>query len=291
MIHLPLPLLKLIAILRFVIHEYAWRSRMWIYGRLLGKRHGKIFNDLRTQGYSRIPNYFSEEEMLIFDTQGKAALRESANYGDLDVHDKEGGMGVMRKPGHIKIRHIDKKFPVLRRLSRDPYHILINVLFCLKFKFPSVMYFITHDGSFKDPSVPAKTGDDDAPAKFGAGYWHIDLWRHTLKFFTPLKDIKLENGPTEIIPGSSGIQWDCLVNYFDKYYSTDKSKKPLYLKKVQRERSIVAFDEALVEKKRAQLDTAFFTANRGDLIIFDSRSLHRATNIQKGDRHIMWFYY
>ena len=47
----------------------------------------------------------------------------------------------------------------------------------------------------------------------------------------------------------------------------------------------------MIEESKIIKDKCKLTANPGDIILFNSRALHKAGNIHKGNRVILWLYF
>lgn len=56
--------------------------------------------------------------------------------------------------------------------------------------------------AMRDKAIPFKTQQERD--RFAKGRWHYDSWRDQYKIFLFLKDVGLDNGPFEFIPGTNG---------------------------------------------------------------------------------------
>ena len=106
---------------------------------------------------------------------------------------------------------------------------------------------------------------------------HFDTYKHQLKVAIPLMDITTSNGPTEILLNSSKIHIKLFKFYFLSFLSLNKlikNYKPIW-------------DESYFTKFS---DKVLLTGKIGDCLLFDSRSLHRATLPIRGQRRLLWVY-
>lgn len=269
-------MLKLRCFLKLIFHDLAWELRLILAALVLPARHRDILKALRSNGAVVVPGYYSEDEMQVIEASCNQALDEA-----VDMPITKGKL--IRMEGSIRLQHLDKRKPLLRRFARDAYLVFLNFIFEGKLSWPSVMYGVTHDGTYEHPAVPGK-----ASARFG-GHYHVDQWRHQLKGLTPLDDVVLENGPLAYIPGTSGIHWKRFDNYLAKFReafvgkgAADGAALTYNSNPLDKE----YFDE-LVKRKGVQ----YATCKRGDLVLFDTRNLHYATELTAGRRRIVWMYF
>ena len=115
-----------------------------------------------------------------------------------------------------------------------------------------------------------------------AGQAHIDLSIHQLRCAIALEDIEKDNGPT--------------VCY----------KKSMHLKEIKRNHLNMALEKFNFEPEsggghnitndklkflEAKVDKIYVTCKKGDLLLMDLKSVHLATSLKSGQRHILWYYY
>lgn len=267
--------------MRLIAHEYMWSLRMWVCALLLGHRLQGALKKLRTTGVAVIPRYYSEEELLVIDQCCSRALA--------DAKDKPPDPSlIVRMPGSIRIKHLGLTDRLLRRFGLDIYILFINFVFQLRLIAPTLIYGVTHDGSFTSDAVPGK-----AEAVFG-GNWHCDQWFHQLKAIIPLDDINLENGPLNYIPGSSGIYWEQFSYYLEKYmYNKGNPETRAMLQKRHEAMpyDISPLDSSFAERMVVKNGSYLATAKRGDLILFDTRNIHSALVPTSGYRRLLWMYF
>lgn len=106
---------------------------------------------------------------------------------------------------------------------------------------------------------------------------HFDTYKHQLKVAIPLTDITPTNGPTEILVNSSKIHLRLLKYYFFSFLSLKKvikNYKPMW-------------DESYYTSFSKKV---LLTGKIGDCLLFDSRSLHKATLPVRDQRRLLWIY-
>lgn len=270
-------MLKLRFLIALVVHETLWNLRLRFFELVLPKRFADVLASLRKDGTAHFPGYYSEEEMQLIEACCNKAL-------DSAVGDKSELCTIARMPGSIRLVNLDKSLPLLRRFSHDAFAILVNLFFSGKMKWPAAMFGVTHDGSYDHPAVPGK-----AEEPFG-GHYHVDQWFHQMKALTVLDDVSMDNGPLAYIPNTSGIHWARLDNYYTKfcYQMLPKDKRGGGDDVKYNSHGL---DEEFYRKVEAEKGVKYGTVKRGDLLLFDTRSLHYATNLKSGKRRVLWFYF
>ena len=159
-----------------------------------------------------------------------------------------------------KIRDINCS--VISRLKLDPFLHECNKAVTNSEVKPSALYTRT-----------IKSDDD---VNIPASHVHFDSFKHELKVLIPLTNISKMNGPTEFLKGSQHYRFRYTKQYFVSWLKT---------------RGYITENKMNDISPSELKESIFFTCNIGDIIIFDSRALHRATNIYLGERSIIWLYY
>jgi ectoine hydroxylase-related dioxygenase (phytanoyl-CoA dioxygenase family) len=150
---------------------------------------------------------------------------------------------------------------------------------------PSLQYQMTDSEEIKEAISQQKE-----VTLFGGNY-HIDQIRHQLKVIVPLSVITTENGPTCFMLGSNRIvpsQYDYYLRKFQaKYYKDQKDPTA----DVQPD----IYDNDLapesIPKLEATNEIVLVTGGPGDLVLFDTRTFHKASAIKEGTREVLWMYF
>jgi len=271
--------------LALILHEFGWRLRIRFLSQLgKRKRLGTVLGQLYKEGIAVIPNYYSDEELVLIDQYCSKALKESEDKPADEIL-------IARRGGSVRLKQLQKKYPLLRRFSEDIFIVFINIVFSLRIRFPNLIYSVTDTKAYQSVT------EQEAKYLFGINY-HFDNYFHQLKAIVVLEDVRPENGPTSFIPNSSGIHWN-QFNYFLFKYKGNKVKvkscntyktiQEGLEKRVYDDSEFLENDfcESLIAKKTPQL----ITANRGSLVLFDTRNIHRATPPESGCRRLLWMYF
>lgn len=278
MIHFRLPRINAVRVVfRLLAHEFAFRLRLSIVGVLGTPQLRLVARDLRQQGYAIIKNYFDPVMLAALREASDAAVRD---YGD---HEQDGGYWIAKLPGVLRLRHLDERVAVMEFLSRDWFCNLVNLVVSGNWHLPSVQYTLTIGEQGGHPLVPG------AAARTFGDVAHFDQWFHQLKAVIPLQPVRRENGPLLILPKSSGLHFGFLLTYWQKLYN--HTTNPRYALPP----NFDAADDNVPEALRQELEQRYgltpVLAEPGDLILFDTRTLHYADQIQRGERHLLWLYY
>ena len=233
--------------------------------------------DLRKNGFAIVEGYV--QPALV--EQLQAACKDSIKkYGSSE---SDGLYWIAKRPGALILRHLNERLPVIELFSRDMFCRSINFLFAGRLGSPSVQLSVTHDGSAKIPEIPG------AANRTFADVPHFDKWYHQLKAVFPMRDVKPENGPLTVMPGSSSIQYDVI-----EFYSYDlfkRTNKPIFKLDTDKELDDDDFPQTFRSRVGRKYGTKKLTAKAGDMILFDSRTIHFAGKMERGERHMLWFYF
>jgi hypothetical protein len=266
---------------RLTLHEWFWRARMYLAARLL-RRRGAVLDDVRRHGVARIPAYFSEAELRTLENDLDDAVKSCADRPNGVVGRQ---MVIQRDPGMMRIKHIGEISPLAARFGRDWYTIFLNLVFAGRFNVPAMVYAVTHDGS---GSGHAPAGKAEHPY---ADYWHYDHWTHQLKAVCLLTDVSEENGATVVIDASSAIDWHLFSAYHRQYLASVLGRKYRQLLRDEDLQKAEFYDNDHIEKRFREGRAVYCSGQRGDLLLFDSRSMHKAGAMKRGVRKLLWYYF
>ena len=178
---------------------------------------------------------------------------------------------IEKKPGAIKIKHINRTNTFINNFIKIKIFHILNLIINFRLADPSIIYNVTHDGSIQNELFSGYSENQLA--------WevHIDGYKHDLKALIALEDITIENGPTAILPNSN-FSFKLFSNYFNIYY----------LKKYNKKLGPTTIINSTKDKMNLYEK---ITLKKGSCLFFDSRSLHYASSLKKGIRKILWLYF
>ena len=223
-----------------------------------------LIKSLLKNGFYYYPNYFSDSEIELLENQlEKVRIIQDKNYKE----SKNEGFTKSKNFTEYRDNEI-LNVDFLRHLCSVNKFMIINFLVTMRIRlnsFPRLT--ITRNHGEK------KIDEQEIPAS----HVHFDSWRHEVKILIPLTDINEENGPTMFLPQTGSFHFKYLKQYFVSWLQTRGfiTNKTDMIK-------LVDFEQ----KKPVK-----FTAKKRDIIIFDSRFLHCATNIVAGQRKALWLYF
>jgi len=286
---LPRRVAKPIFVMTIFLDELFWKLRIIIFILVLGEKNkiGKALSDLNKTGVGIIPKFYPDNEVLKIKVECIKQL-DKLPLEKLDINEYIGNLLVKFNGNDLRLERLDNSIKLkglhlinsfFRKIGSDFKARLINLIYHLDFSKPFLIYNITHDGSFVHPafSKSFKSSNDMI-----AGKPHVDRSIHQLRFMLALDDIKEENGPTV---------------YYCKSMHLNEIKKNhlnLLLERFKFEAdgggSHFVNEEKLkfLEKKT---DKIYATVNRGDLVLLDLKTVHYASPLKSGERHILWYYF
>ena len=261
------------------------KTRIYLFGIFYGKQHkvSKALKDLKTYGVAIIPNFYNEKEVTDMknsciehlDSLPLEKLKTDEYISNMNVNINNQEVYLERLGGSLKLKGINNFFKDIgKRIEMK----LINLIYHLSFKGPFLIYNLTHDGSFKHPAVPMPKTNDEAIA----GKAHVDLYKHHLRCFIALDDVRNDNGPTVYYKNSMNFKEikENHLNLFLKDFDFNLDK---------------GGDHYLNEKKKSFLEKknlkSKLTCKKGDLALIDLKTAHYGTLPEKGQRHLLWLYY
>lgn len=281
---LPRGIAKLLLNLIITFDEIFWRLRIFLFTLFLPKtnKFKKAMIELKNNGVSVIPNFYSIEETSNIKNECIKEL-DKLPFDKLDTNDYipnldlDSGLRVEKLKGSIKLKGLQKINNYLYKVTHNIKCKLITFVYQLTTNKPFLIYNVVHDGSFNHPSVPEACGTEMI-----AGQAHVDLSVHQLRCAIALEDIEKDNGPT--------------VCY----------KKSMHLKEIKQNHLNMALEKFNFEPEsggghnitkdklkflEAKADKTYVTCKKGDLLLLDLKSVHLATSLKSGQRHILWYYY
>ena len=275
-------------IARFFVGEWLWKLRITVLILFVGKKNnlGKALNGLKTKGYYVFESYFSINEVEEIKKNCYNQLNSIPNnylskYKSDDYIDnleiKEIKISIERMSGSIKLKNINQSGGYLQKISQNFF--LLSLSFIQQFKLAKkalLIFSLSHDGSLKNNKVPGSVSNK----KNIAGELHFDTYYHSLKAYVPLEDISQENGPFAYLEGSST---DNSLNH--NYFNLAKMNHNL--------KSDIQLPHQISENFKNKYENKIFYGNqkKGDLVIMDTKGVHFASTLKKGQRELLWFYY
>ena len=277
----------------FIIHIFS-QIRLNILILFLKNKilHKNQLAQFKKTGIIKLPNYIPPEKVSEILKECESELDNLKNISMERIEENlvlKSGLRVEKIDGSIKIKNLqlaNKNLPGLVRnkalyffASFYSYGIL-NI-----FKFISIfrngvtlIYNLTHDGSYKHSSVPGASKGNVI-----AGMAHFDTPYPIIKGLIALKKIDINNGPFVCYENSNKLSF--LIKHNFNYFfniTFNKSRNS----KVESEMEKNAEIEC---KNKFNKFTACL--NPGDLVLFDSRNVHHASTLEAGERQILWVYF
>ena len=240
----------------------------------------QIFNELKFYSiYIRI--FFIEKKLrkyaLNIKKNGYLILKSGYLYPNIELSEiisecekaKEKVENKLIMKGSIRYKRLENYSNLIKKLTTNKRWINLNYLYTSEKTVPVTML-----------SETTKIEREENTEIF-ADYPHFDIYKHQLKFVIALKDVDENNGPTEILPKTSSYKFSAFISYFSSW---------LALKKIIKDSKPFLSERFIknIYKKNKSLN---ITLKKGDLLIFDTRNFHRATEITSGKRELLWFYF
>lgn len=286
---LPRRVAKPIFVMIIFFDELFWKLRIFIFILVFGKDNkiGKALSDLKKTGVAVIPKFYSDNEVLKIKKECIKQLDELP-FEKLDTNEYIENLLVKFNGNDLRLERLGKSIKLkglhyinsfFRKIGSDFKTSLINLIYHLDFSKPFLIYNITHDGSFVHPAFSKSFKSE---IDMIAGKPHVDRSIHQLRFLLALDDVKEENGPTVCYKKSMHLN------------EIKKNHLNLLLEKFNFEvdggGSHFVNEEKLkfLEKKANKIHA---TVNRGDLMLLDLKTVHYASPLKSGERHILWYYY
>ena len=270
------------------VGEWLWKLRLTVLIILVGKKNnlGKALNGLKTKGYYVFDGYFSindveEIKKNCYNQLNSIPDNYLSKYKSDDYIEnleiKEKKISIERISGSIKLKNINQSGGYLQKISQNFFLLSLSLIQQCKLAKKALLIFsLSHDGSFKNNKVPGSVSNKDNIA----GVLHFDTYYHSLKAYVALNDISQENGPFAYLEGSS---IDNSLNY--NYLSSARVNHDL--------KSDIQKPNQISENFKNNYEDKIFYGiqKKGDLVIMDTKGIHFASTLKKGQRELLWFYY
>mgnify|MGYP005995936049 CR=1 FL=1 len=274
--------------INFFVSEWLWKLRLTLIIFFIGKRNnlGKAVYGLKTKGYYVFNGYFSNHEVEqikknCYHQLNSIPSNYLSKYNNNDYIEnleiKENNISIERMSGSIKLKRINETGNYFKKISQNFFLLFISFIQqCKVAKRGLLIFSLTHDGSFKNNNVPGSATDKENIA----GRMHFDTYYHSLKAYVALEDISQENGPFAYLEGSST---DHLLN---KNYLCSARVNHNLKSDIETPHEI---SESFINNYK---DKIFYgNQKKGDLVIMDTKGIHFASSLKKGQRELLWFYY
>jgi len=232
-----------------------------------------IVKEIQSKSYKIIPNFLSEEVVVSMREKLDSIFDSYTDKEKIEIYnkisnDKNLKTGITTETG-FKI-WMDKNLSDNRIIHAE----LLSNLFADYFQ----NKFILNVGSgFMKLKIKPKHAMANKTVfvenNLGSGGgWHRDnIYAFGFKGLVYLNDVTPENGPFQIIPKSSSLNFHILkTNTPDKYQFTDNEIQ-----------NYISTSDQIKE----------ITAKAGTLVLFDTNCIHRGKPITKGTRYALTNYY
>lgn len=226
---------------------------------MLDKNSRMILLQIRKKGFVILKNYEFKEDIETID--------RNCDYAKYKVDD------LLSLPGSLRFKRLEKSNLFFETFRKNPYFKKLNFFYTFRLQNAVTMLSETREKDLEGRDI----GVDD----FFADYPHFDLYKRQLKVAIALTNVSKTNGPTEFIPHSSGYKLEVFRSYLSSWLALKKiviGGKPFLPKDYY-------------SKLKKKYGTELITMKKGDVLIFDSRTFHRATHLSSGFRKILWLYF
>ena len=276
---------------RYVLEQLLEELRFLLLKPLIYLAPGKVrrqLAEIRRNGFVVLKGHYAASEVDSIGREVREVIRPllSKSYP-----------GVSMVPGSSRFRRPEKVSALFKSLSRDVYWILLHAIYNGVLRYPVLMLSFTEKVASTSgttngeaPTImrndPTRRRDEarldpragEGGAQFFASWPHFDSYRHEMKVVVALTDVDENSGPTEIAAGSSSYH----AAYWEDYFSSWLADHGLLKDKI--ETISDGFYAGLGTREKLLL-------RAGDVAIFDSRNIHKATPLLEGRRDLLWFYF
>ena len=263
---------------------YARRQRLDVVVNILtnlayNKREISIFGGKQLRPNIHIKDMI-RSYLMILEKKNSEISGEIFNVGYDNLSIEDIALKVKKIIGpDVKLKSLQNTCIYLNNISKIFFLLFLAFIQLFEFRKKALLIFSwSHDGNPKNLKVPGSVSGKQNIA----GELHFDTYYHSLKAFTPLEDVTLENGPFAYLEGSANDK-NLLDNYVNalnlKHNLPSNCNKPHQV-------SIDFIKNNNYEKK-----IFYGTQKKGDLVIMDTKGVHFASSLKKGQRQLFWFYY
>lgn len=267
---------RAVSIINLIIalDEILWRIRLSIFIFVLGKKNefGKALFDLRKTGVAIIPNFYSDQKVEGIKKKCLTLMNEISK-NEIDKIDIE------KVTNQIKIKGLHKLNKFFRDIGRDIKMSIITMAYHFSISRPYLIYNLFHDGTI---SHPIFLDNQKAKSETIAGTPHVDFYLHKLRICLALENVNDQNGPTVCYKNSMHLNFikenhlNLALENFE--FHNDKNRGHYV-------------NEEKIKNLENNSKKFYVTANKGDLILIDLKTVHHQTPLKQGERHFLWFYF
>ena len=262
--------------LKFLISldEFFWNLRLSTFIFFLGKSSnvGKALYTLKKTGIAVIPDYYSNKKV-------DEIKKECVSLLDELVENNNSQLTTEKVSNQIKVKGLHTINTFFKNIGRNLKTSIITLAYHVSVSRPFLIYNLFHDGNFKHPVFSDKKKEQSETI---AGRPHIDFYLHKLRMCLALEDVKNNNGPTVCYKNSMNLN-------FIKENHLNQALEDFNFHKNKDISHFVSDDK--IKSLEEQSEKYFITAKKGDLILIDLKTVHNQTNLLKGERHLLWFYF
>ena len=286
-------MLEKILILKVILIHFLCKFRLNILIFFLNNKfpYKKNLIEFKNTGITVIPNYFNEKQVGEMFNECMSELDKIPKNIEENVENYklESGVRIEKIKGSIKLKSLELSNNRLKQLARKKlidffaifytYGVFKILKFIHALRHGSLLvYTLTHDGSFKHYAVQ----ESYEKKQMIAGEPHIDTVLPSIKAFVALKKVNKENGPFIYYEKSNSLK--VFKQFNMKLFLSEKGIKN------ENYNAHVIFEKY---KRYCEENLKMYRGcvNLGDVVIFDTSSLHFASNLTAGERHILWLYY
>jgi len=225
-----------------------------------------IFLSFKEKGYCNFKNFFTLNEIKYMQS---LLLKDTISY----TQSVNKGINLEIKEGMMKVKAIENFKPEIKKFLNTFEFFLISIFFYFKLKRCLGILSLSQS---EDNQIPGLKGKCAEPI---ANTPHVDSFRPYLKGIIFLEDVNIDNGPTAIFPKSVSRE------FINGYVNLHKNKKTHFSYE-----NIYAFLNEN-QKKLIKSKAHTLVGKKGDLILFDSRDIHWATDLKSGSRKVLHLYF
>ncbi len=279
---LPKSLAKPLFNIFIFIDEVFWKLRMKFFMFFLsrGSSISSVLSQLENNGYAVFNQYYDEDQIdqikrectKLLDVLPEKEIRSKEKIDNLIL---ENGLVIEKLKESIKIKKLDKFNNFFKNIAKNSKIKIISKVYQLT-SGPLLVYNLVHDGAYKHPATFTSRG-----GKMIAGQPHIDMSTHSLRCALALDDIHEDNGPTVVFKKSMNMK-RFKKNHTNIFLETFGFKIG--------DESGHNLDNKDIDYLENNSEKVKVVCKKGDLILIDLKTAHYQSILNKGQRHILWYY-